>query len=112
MLYENAQNDKNTIKNIVHPNSQSVPHFLDRLKHINMLLSKILNVINKDCISATEIKKIFYHSMPNHQCLNFINFGQNIQDTDLDTLSTYMVQQESQTKYTQKKKARIINKKC
>ena len=56
-----------------------------------------------DTFTGDEIKKIFYHSMPTRWRSNFINSGQNVKSTSLDTLGTYMVQQEMQTDVNQKK---------
>ena len=90
-------------------NEFTVPQFLDRLKHINMLLAQFQDASNKDCFSADKIKKLFYHSMPVRWHTNFINSGQTLQETDLDALRTYMVQQEMQTD-AHRKKSRDQNK--
>lgn len=79
----------------------SVPQFLDRLKHINMLLAQFPDAAPQDTFNDEEIKQIFYHSMPVQWRTNFINSGQ--------VLRTYMVQQELQTN-AHRKKTRDANK--
>ena len=102
-------NQKNYLQRIKKNDKFTVPLFLDRLKHINMLLSQFPNGTIDDCFSNEEIKKIFYHSMPIRWRTNFINSGQSLAETDLDTLRTYMVQQEIQTD-AHRKKTRELNK--
>ena len=103
-------NQRNYHQRIRKKDKLSVPQFLDRLKHINMLMSQFPEAQEDDTFTGKEIKKIFYHSMPARWRTNFINSGQNIKSTSLDTLRTYMVQQEMQTDAHQKK-VREENKK-
>ena len=75
----------------------TVPQFLDRLKHINMLILQFPDANPDDQFSPQEIKKRFYHAMPVRWRTNFINSDQSLQSTTTDLLQTYMVQQEQQT---------------
>ena len=104
-----VDNQKNYLQRIKKNDKFTVPQFLDRLKHINMLLSQFPGASQADCFTPNEIKKIFYHSMPVRWRTNFINSGQNLQGTTLDNLRTYMVQQEMQTN-AHRQKSREHNK--
>ena len=59
-------------------NKLSVPQFLDRMKHINMLISQFPAADEDSIFTTKEIKKIFYHSMPVRWRTNFVNSSQNI----------------------------------
>ena len=104
-----VDNQKNYLQRVRKNDKYTVPQFLDRLKHINMLLSQFPGASQTDCFSSTDVKKIFYHAMPVRWRTNFINSGQTLQGTSLDTLRTYMVQQELQTN-AHRKKSRENNK--
>ena len=75
-----------------------------------MLIAQFPTATKADIFSPIEIKKFFYHAMPNHWRTNFINSGQNVHQALLDELRTYIVAQESQT-YAHCKKVRDPNKK-
>ena len=104
-------NQRNYLQRIRKNDKLTVPQFLDRLKHINMLIEQFPEATSDDTFTSEEIKKIFYHSMPALWRTNFINSGQNIKTTSLDSLRTYMVQQEMQTD-AHRKKVRDENKKA
>ena len=87
-----------------------VPQFLDRMKHINMLLAQFPGATAQDCFSSEEIKTIFYHAMPVRWRTNFINSGQSLSTASIKALRTYMEQHEQQTG-AHRKKVRDINKK-
>ena len=74
-----------------------MPQFLDQLKHINMLIAQFPTATEADIFSFIDIKKLFYHAMPNRWRTNFINSGQKVHQSSLDDLRTYMMKQESQT---------------
>ena len=88
----------------------TVPQFLDRLKHINMLLSQFPGASEQDSFSLDEIKRLFYQAMPTRWRTNFINSGQSLMTTSIESLRTYTVQQEQQTD-AHRKKTRENNKK-
>ena len=93
-----AIDNQRSYLNRVHKNDKmTVLQFLERLKHINMLIAQFPGTTVADSFTPTEIKRIFYHSMPTRWRTNFINSGQSLQTTNVETLHTYMVQQESQT---------------
>ena len=102
-------NQKNYLQRVKKNDKFTVPQYLDRPKHINMLLAQFPGGTIDDCFSNEEIKKIFYHSMPVRWRTNFINSGQALAETDLDTLRTCMVQQEIQTD-AHRKKTRELKK--
>jgi len=89
-------NQRNYLMRVMKNEKLSVPQFLDRLKHINMLISQFPDATEEDIFNNEEVKKIFYHAMPPRWRTNFINSGQNVITTSLDSLRTYMVQQEIQ----------------
>ena len=62
-----------------------------------MLIAQFSDATDSDAFTPTEIKRIFYHAMPTRWRTNFINSGQSLQTTSVETLRTYMVQQELQT---------------
>ncbi len=90
-------NQKTYLQRIKKNDKLTVPQFLDRLKHINMLLLQFPDANPDNQFSPQEIKKLFYHAMPVRWRTNFINSGQSLQSTTTDLLQTYMVQQEQQT---------------
>ena len=90
-------NQKTYLHRIKKNDKLSVPHFLDRLKHIDMLILQFPDATPDNPFSPQEIKKLFYHTMPVRWRTNFINSGQSLQTTTTDLLQTYMVQQEQQT---------------
>ena len=84
-------NQCNYLQRVRKNDKLSVPQFLDKLKHINMLISQFPKAKDTDIFTRGEIKKIFYHSMPARWRTNFINLGQNVKTTSLDNLRAYMV---------------------
>ena len=90
-------NQRNYLQRVRKNDKLTVPQFLDRFKHINMLMSQFPDATANDSFAPTEIKRIFYHAMPTRWRTNFINSGQFLQTTMIESLRTYMVQQESQT---------------
>ena len=93
-----AIDNQRSYLNRVRKNDRFTVHqFLDRLKHINMLIAQFPGATNADSFTPTEIKQIFYHSIPTRWRANFINSGQSLQTTTVEALRTYMVQHESQT---------------
>ena len=103
-------NQKNYMRRVRKNDKTTVPQFLDRLKHINMLLVQFPNAAPTDAFNAEEVKQLFYHAMPARWRTNFMNSGQNVNTTPLETLRTYMVQQEVQTD-SHRKKVRENNQK-
>ena len=87
-----------------------VPQFLDRLKHINLLITQFPSAKESDIFNTEEIKRLFYNSMPVCWRTNFVNSGQYVHQVSLEALQTYMVQQEAQTD-AHRKKTRDLNKK-
>ena len=74
-----------------------VPQFLDRIKQINLLLAQFPGSNHQQCLTLEEIKRLFYFAMPMKWRTNFINSGQTLHSTTLESLKTYMVYQEHQT---------------
>ena len=72
----------------------TVSQFLDRFKHVNMLISQLPNAKDSDTFMCEEIKKLFYLAIPVRWRTNFVNSGQSILETSMDNLRIYMVQQE------------------
>ena len=103
-------NQRNYLQRVRKNDWYTVPQFLDRLKHINMLLCQLPSASDSDCFNATELKQIFYNSMPIWWRTNFINSGQSLFSLSIESLQTYMVQQENQTD-AHRRKARDGNKK-
>ena len=103
-------NQRNYLRRIRKHDRYTVPQFLDRLMHINMLLHQFPSATAADSFNSTELKRIFYHSMPTRWRTNFINSGQSLANTSIESLRTYMVQQETQTD-AHRRKARDGNKK-
>ena len=62
-----------------------------------MLIDQFPSATNADSFTPTDIKQIFYYFMPTCWRTNFITSEQSLQTTTVETLRTYMVQQESQT---------------
>ena len=63
-----------------------------------MIIVHFFSATSADCFTSIEIKKkIFHHSMPTHWHIDSINSGPSIQGTSIESLHTYIVQQESQT---------------
>ena len=75
-----------------------------------MRIAQFPTATDADVFTPTEIKKLFYHAMQNCWQTNFVNLGQNVHQTSLNDLRTYMVKQESQTD-AHCKKVRDTNKK-
>ena len=103
-------NQQNYLQWVQENDRYTVPQFLDRLKHINMILYQFPSATDSDCFNATELKQIFYNSMPIRWRTNFINSGQSLHSLSIESLRTYMVQQENQTD-AHRCKARGGNKK-
>lgn len=66
----------------------SVPHFLDQLKQINLLLAQFPNSSPQNCFSDKEIKRLFYFAMPMRWRTNFINSGQSLYTSSIESLRT------------------------
>ena len=103
-------NQRNYLQRVRKNDRYTVLQFFDRLKHINMLLRQFPSASDSDCFNATELKRIFYNSMPIRWRTNFINSGQSLHSSSIESLRTYMVQQENQTD-AHRHKARDGNKK-
>ena len=56
-------NQRNYLNRIRKNDKLTVPQFMDRLKHINMLIAQFPDATDKDSFSPLEIKRIFYHSI-------------------------------------------------
>ena len=104
------ENQKMYLRHIRKNDNFTVPQFLDRIKHINMLLTQFPGASNQDCFTAEEIKRLFYQAMPTRWQTNFINSGQSVMATSIEAIRTYMVQQEQQTD-AHRKKTRETNRK-
>ena len=68
-----------------------------------MLIPHFPNATIQDSFTQEEIKSLFYYTMPVQRRTNFINSGLNFASSSIDTLRTYMVQQELQTDAHRKK---------
>ena len=86
-----VDNQRNYLQRTRKNDKLSVPQFLDRMKHINMLILQFPDAKESDSFSNNEKKKLFYHAMLSRWRTNFLNSGQNVLETSLDTLHTYMV---------------------
>ena len=86
-----VDNQRNYLQRTRKNDKLSVPQFLDRMKHINMLILQFPDAKESDSFSNNEKKKLFYHAMLSRWRTNFLNSGQNALETSLDTLHTYMV---------------------
>ena len=62
-----------------------------------MLIAQFPEAATNDSFTPTEVKRFFYHAMPRRWRTNFINSGQSLQTTTIESLHTYIVQQEFQT---------------
>ena len=89
----------------------TVPHFLDCLKQINLLLAQFPGPSPQQSFNNKELKGMFYFTKPNRWHTNFISSSQSLHTTTLDVLKTYMVHQEQKndTHYVAKTK-RITDK--
>lgn len=104
------ETQKNYLQRVKKNDKLTVPQFLDRLKHINMLLLQFPNATQQDQFTAEEIKNRFYYAMPLRWRKNYINSGSNLSSSTIESLRTYMVQQEIQTD-AHRKQNRESNKK-
>lgn len=105
-----VENQKTYLHRIRKTDKFTVPQFLDRMKHINMLISQFPGATERDCFTPDEIKRLFHHAMPTRWRTNFLNSGQSLMTTNMEVLRTYMVQQEQQTD-AHRKKTRDVNRK-
>ena len=90
-------NQKAYLQRIKKDDKISVPHFLDWLKQINLLLAQFPDSSPQNCFNDNEIKRLFYFAMPMRWRTNFINSGQSLHTSSIEALRTYMVHQENQT---------------
>ena len=97
------ETQKNYLRRVRKNDRYTVPQFLDRMKHVNMLIPLFPDATTQDSFSQEELKSLFYHAMPVRWRTNFINSGLNYALSSIDTLRTYMVQQELQTEAHRKK---------
>ena len=81
-----------------------VLQFIDRLKQINLLLAQFPRSDPGQCLTPDELKSLLYFAILMKWQTNFINSGQSIHSTTLETLKTYMIYQEQQTVAIKKKK--------
>ena len=51
----------------------------------------------QQCFNNEELKRLFYFAMPNRWRTNFVNSGQSLHTTSLESLKTYVVHQEQQS---------------
>ena len=106
-----VENQKSYMLRIKKTDKLTVPHFLDRLKQLNLLLAQFPNSNVQQSFTTDEIKRLFYFSMPMRWRTNFINSGQSLHTTTLESLKTYMVYQEQQTDAHCKKLSRDNSRK-
>ena len=99
-----VENQKSYLLRVRKNDKLTVPHFLDRLKQINLLLAQFSESSPQQCLTMEEEKRLFYFPMPMKWRTNFINSEQSLHTTTLETLKTYMVYQEQQTDAMRKKK--------
>ena len=92
-----VENQKSYLLRIRKNDRLTVPQFLDRMKQINLLLVQFPGSSARQCLTPDELKRIFYLAMLMKWRTNFINSGQSLHTTTLETLKTYMVYQEQQT---------------
>ena len=59
-----VENQKSYLLRVKKNDCLTVPHFFDRLKQINLLLSQFPGSNSQQCFSNEEIKRIFYFAMP------------------------------------------------
>ena len=88
----------------------TVPKFLDRLKQINLLIAQFPGATTTHSFTDAELKRIFYLSMPTRWRTNFINSGQTLHSSTIESLKIYMIHQEQQTGNHWLKKAKDKNK--
>ena len=105
------ENQKSYLQRVRKNDKLTVPHFLDRIKQINLLLAQFPGSNPQQCFTSNEIKRLFYFAMPMKWRTNFINSGQSLHSTTLEALKTYMVYQEQQTDALCWKKSKEGNKK-
>ena len=98
------ENQKSYLQRIRKTDKLTVPHFLDRLKQINLFLSQFPGSNPQQYFNNEELKRIFYFAMPNRWRTNFINSDQSLHMTTLEALKTYIVHQEQTDTHRRKNK--------
>ena len=88
-----VENPKSYILRVRKNDKLTVPHFLDQIKQIYLLLAQFPGSSPQQCFTTEEIKRLFYFAMPG------------------EALKTYMVYQEQQTDVLQRKKNKEGNRK-
>ncbi len=78
---------------------------------MNLLIAQFPNATQSDCFSDQELKRIFYLAMPIRWRTNFVNSGQTIHSSTIESLRTYMLHQEQQTDLHRLKKSKDKSKK-
>ena len=73
---------KNYLRRVRKNDKFTVPQFLDRLKHINMLIQQFPNATPQDSFTPEEVNSLFYYA----RRTNFINSGLNFSSSSLETL--------------------------
>ena len=76
------------------------------MKQINLLLAQFPGSSALQCLTTDELKQLFYFAMPMKWRTNFINSGQSLHSTTLESLKTYMVYQEQQMGALRRKKGK------
>ena len=104
-------NQKSYLQRVRKTDKFTVPKFLDHLKRMNLLIAQFPNATQSDCFSDQELKQIFYLAMPIRWRTNFVNSGQTIHSSTIESLRTYMLNQEQQTDLHRLKKSKDKSKK-
>ena len=89
-----VENQKSYLLRIRKNDRLTVRQFLNQLKEINLLLAQFPGSSVRQCLTMDELKQLFYFAIPMKWRTNFINSGQSLHSTNLETLKTYMVYQE------------------
>ena len=76
------------------------------MKSINLLLAQFPGSSALQCLIPDELKRLFYFAMPMKWQTNFINSGQSLHSTTLESMKTYMVYQEQSTDALRRKKGK------